>query len=61
MADDFDERLGRHILLNYFNMALIFLVSIAIAFINVSAAKYFWLLIWANSLVLEWIRRRGTA
>lgn len=61
VAEDFDAKLGRHILLNYFNMAMIFLVSIGIAFINTSAAKYFWLLIWANSLVLERIRRRETS
>lgn len=61
VAEDFDERLGRHILLNYLNMSVIFLASIGIAFINVSAAKYFRLLIWVNSLVLERMRKRETS
>ena len=59
VEDDFDELLGRHIVLNYVTMGFIFLVSTGIAFINTSAAKYFWLLIWADTLVLERIYRRA--
>lgn len=57
--EDFDELLGRHILLNYITMGFIFLAAIGIASFSPSAAKYFWLVIWADSFVLKRINRRA--
>lgn len=53
VAEDFDPGLGRHFIVHYLNMAGVFLASIGIAFINVSAAEYFWILIWFNSMLID--------
>jgi uncharacterized membrane protein len=53
VAEDFDPRLGRHFLVHYLSMAGVFLASIGVAFINVDAAEYFWLLIWFNSVLID--------
>jgi uncharacterized membrane protein len=58
VADDFDHGLSRHLIYQYLNMAGIFLVSIGIVFINVTAAPYFWLLIWPNSYLIDQRRNR---
>lgn len=58
VADDFDPRLGRHFVEHYLNMAGVFLASIGVAFINVVAAQYFWLLIWFNSILLDRLGRK---
>ncbi len=64
VSDSFEREMGRHLILQYLNVAFIFLVSVGIAFINTDAAKYFWLLILVSSRLLDYIfkrRRRAAA
>ena len=42
---DYDTMAGRHAIYAFLNTGLIFLLSMPIALINVSAAQYFWLLL----------------
>lgn len=58
VAEDFDHRRGRRFIEQYLNMAGVFLASIGVAFINVAAAQYFWLLIWINSMLLHRLGRK---
>ena len=59
VADDFDHRLSRHLVYEYLNMSCVFLVSIGIAFFNVTAAQYFWILIFVNGVIIERVQRRN--
>jgi uncharacterized membrane protein len=58
VSDTFERRMGMHLILQYLNVAGVFLVSVGIAYINTDAAKYFWLLIWVISRVLDVLFRR---
>lgn len=60
-----DESVGpalrRHLLASNLNTALIFLISIGIAFINISASKFFYLALIPNEIVLGRIMRKKQA
>lgn len=58
VSEDLDPSLFRHVLLVYLNFAIIFLLSIGISFLSVTAAQYFWLLLIPNSVLIERLRRK---
>lgn len=58
VGDDLDPLVREHILFAYLVVAAVFLVSIGVAFINVTAATYCWWLILVCEAVLEFRRRR---
>ena len=57
MIKGFDPELGKHAVLANLCTALVFLVSMPIAFGNERVAKYFWLLLFPIHILLE--RRKG--
>jgi len=65
LVDFVDENEHLRFMFGYSSMALIFLLSIAVSFLNVDAAKYFWLvMIPSNFLIDHWLlvkleERRG--
>jgi uncharacterized membrane protein len=56
--EDFDPALRKHILLIYFNMTIIFLISVAVAAVNAVASQYVYMLLIPNSFVLERLHRK---
>ena len=51
--EDLDPALRKHLFLNFLNMSLILLFSIGIAFINIPASQYFYILLIPNGIVLD--------
>ena len=58
VAEDFDHEMSRHVIIKYLNLSFVFLASIGVAFINVQAAQYFWILIWVNEVIIERLHRK---
>ena len=53
--------LRRHLLLVYLSMALVFCISVGIAFINIPASMYFYLTLIPISVFLDRVFRSDTA
>ncbi len=58
--DSVDPALRRHLLLVYLSMAIVFCLSMAVAFLDVSASRYLYLLLIPASAFLERMHRRQT-
>lgn len=58
VGEDFDPGKGFHAALAFMSTSIIFLVSIPIALVNVSAAQYFWIMLFPTHLALGIIQGR---
>lgn len=58
VEDDFDEMVGRHVSISFLGIATVFVVSVGIAFINTSAAMYFWLASIPVSISIDRVHHR---